>query len=216
MDEKGHLIFAKRELYIGRGWARIPRTPPGTPLNYNLLFAYGFSENALKLMCRYLKYRRQAVHPNNNFSSYEKVQAGVLQGFIDGPLLFNLFRDDLVLFLSGTILSNYADNNNLYSTGKELNIIKEKLRKDFKVVTDWFFENCICLNPTKCHYMCLGKNKENDIFNFGNISLKDNKKEVISGLTIDNKLSFDNHVKKICRKATQKTCALSTISNYLN
>ena len=220
MDEKGHLIFAKRELYIGRGWARTPRTPPGTPLNYNLLFAklkaYGFSENALKLMCRYLKYRRQAVHPNNNFSSYEKVQAGVLQGFSDGPLLFNLFRDDLVLFLSGTILSNYADNNNLYSTGKELNIIKEKLRKDFKVVTDWFFENCICLNPTKCHYMCLGKNKENDIFNCGNISLKDNKKEVISGLTIDNKLSFDNHVKKICRKATQKTCALSTISNYLN
>ena len=29
------------------------------------------------------------------------------------------------------------------------------------------------------------------------MSLKANKKEVISGLTIDNKLSFDNHVKKI-------------------
>ena len=32
-----------------------------------------------------------------------------------------------------TFLSNYADDNNLYSIGKELDIIKEKLQKDFKV-----------------------------------------------------------------------------------
>ena len=100
-----------------------------------------------------------------------------------------------MLFLSKTFLSNYPDDNNLYSIGKELNIIKEKLRKVFKVVTDWFFENYMSLNPTKCHYMCLGKNKENDTFNFGNISLKNSKEVAILGLTIDKKLSFDNHVK---------------------
>ena len=100
-----------------------------------------------------------------------------------------------MLFLSKTFLSNYPDDNNLYSIGKELNIIKEKLRKVFKVVTDWFFENYMSLNPTKCHYMCLGKNKENDTFNFGNISLKKSKEVAILGLTIDKKLSFDNHVK---------------------
>ena len=103
-------------------------------INHDLLLAtlkaYGYSENALKLMCSYLKYRRQAVQINNNFSSYKKVQAGVLQGSIDDLLLFNLFVNDLVLFLSKTFLSNYADDNNLYSIGKELNIIKEKLQKD--------------------------------------------------------------------------------------
>ena len=56
--------------------------------------------------------------------------------------------------------------------------------------------------------MCLGKNKDNDIFNFENISLKNSKEEVILGLSIDNKLSFDNHVKKMCRKASQNACAL--------
>ena len=64
--------------------------------------------------------------------------------------------------------------------------------------------------------MCLGKNKENDAFNFRNISLNNSKEEVILGLPIDNKLSFDNHIKKICRKASQKSCALSRISNYLD
>ena len=93
-------------------------------------------------------------------------QIGVPQGSIDGPLLFELFINDLVVLLSETFLNNYPDQNNLYSTGKELDIIKEKLRKDFKVVTNWFFENYMSFNPIKCHYMCLGKNKENDTFNF--------------------------------------------------
>ena len=100
--------------------------------------AYRFSENTLNLMCSYLKDRRQSVQINN-LSSYKKVQAGVPQESIDGSLLFNQFINDLVLFLSEKILSNYADNNNLHSIGKKLNIIKEKLQKDFTVITDWFF-----------------------------------------------------------------------------
>ena len=183
--------------------------------NHDLLLpklkAYGFSENALKFMCSYLKDRRQADQMNNNFSSYKRVQAVVPQGSIDRRRLFNLFINDLVLFLSKTFLSNYADGNNLYSIGKELNIIKEKLR--IKVVTDWFFENYMSLNPTKYPYIFLGKNKEYDKFNFGNISLNNSKEEVILGLTIDNKLCFDNHVKKIYAKASHKTCALSRISS---
>ena len=46
--------------------------------------------------------------------------------------------------------------------------------------------------------------------------LKNSKEEAILGLTIDNKRSFDNHVKKICRKASQKTCALSRRPNCLD
>ena len=104
------------------------------------LKSYGFSENAIKLLWSYLKDLRQAFQiKNNKFNFYKKAQAGVPQGSIDSPLLFNLFINDIVLFLSETYLSIYADDNNLYSTGKKLNSIKEKLWKDFKVATDWFF-----------------------------------------------------------------------------
>ena len=61
------------------------------------------------------------------------------QESVDGPRLFNLFINDLVLFLSETYLNNNTDDNVLYSIGKDLDIIKEKLWKDFKVVTSWFF-----------------------------------------------------------------------------
>ena len=68
------------------------------------------------------------------------------------------------------------------------------------------------LNPNKCHYMCIGKNTESDIFKFENVCLENSKEEVILGITIDSKLTFDSHIKSMCRKAGQK---LSRLSPYL-
>ena len=76
-------------------------------INHDLLLAklkaYGFSLNAVKLMCSYLKNRKQQVQINNKFSSEKIVIAGVPQDSIDWPLLFNLFLDDLC-FLYNTVL----------------------------------------------------------------------------------------------------------------
>ena len=45
--------------------------------------------------------------------------------------------------------------------------------------------------------------------------LENSKEEVVLGITIDNKLTFDSHVKSICQKAVQKLSLLSRISSYL-
>ena len=71
------------------------------------------------------------------------------------------------------------------------------------------------LNPNKCHYMCIGKNTESDIFKFENVCLENSKEEVILGITIDNKLTFDSHIKSMCQKVGQKLSKLSRISPYL-
>ena len=49
-------------------------------------------------MCNYLKNRKQSVQIINDFSSFRKVRAGVLQGSIDEPHLFNLFIDEIIFF----------------------------------------------------------------------------------------------------------------------
>ena len=72
-------------------------------LNHDLLIAklkaYGFSKEALILMKSYLKNRKQKVQINNKFNSERDVIAGVPQGSIDGPHLFNLFIIDLTFFI---------------------------------------------------------------------------------------------------------------------
>ena len=86
-------------------------------------------------MCSYLKNRKRRTQINNNFSSGKKVIAGVPQGSIDGPLLFNLFINDLIFFIT-TFLSNYADDNSLYNTSNDLELVKSVLVNDFRAVKE--------------------------------------------------------------------------------
>ena len=72
------------------------------------------------------------------------------------------------------------------------------------------------IKPKKCYYMCNDRNTENDNFEFDNFRFENSKEEVVFGVTIDNKLKFDRHIKNICRKYGQKLDALLRITNDLN
>ena len=133
-----------------------------------------------------------------------------------GPLLFNIFLNDLFLFVEKSDLSNYADGNTLYSCGNNLEEVKQTLRGDFQIVTKWFYENYKVLNSGKCHFMCLGKNTVNETYFFNNTEIKNSSGKKILGITIDNKLKFNSHVKNLCKKASQKIWALPRLTNHLN
>ena len=119
------------------------------------LKAYGFSLNALKLMHSYLTNRKQKIHINNKFSSENTVIAWILQGSIDGSLFFNLFIYDLVFFIQYWTLSNYTDDNNLLSIGKNEDQIKNFVSLDFKIINNWFYENFMVSNAEKSPFMCI-------------------------------------------------------------
>ena len=89
--------------------------------NHNLLTAnlgaYGFERDSLSFVKSYLNDTQQRIGVNNNFSSWEKIIAGVPQGLILGPLLFNIFINDFFLFVASFTLSNYVDDNTLHAPG---------------------------------------------------------------------------------------------------
>ena len=91
------------------------------------------------------------------------------------------------------------------------------LLSDFRTVKDWFYENFMILNPGKCYFIFIGKDThDEDVFYYDNLILKNSDEEDILGVTIDRKLTFHQHTKKLCRKAGQKLSALLRLSLYLD
>ena len=156
-------------------------------------------------MHSYVNNRKQQVQINNKFSSESTVIVGVRQGSIDGPLLFNFFIKDLVFFIRYCALSNYADDNNLFSRGKSKDQVKTLLSPDFKIINIWFYENFMVLNPDKSHFLCIGIGIDDvEILNFNDWSIKNSTEVEFLGITLDRNINFHTHIKHICRKTGQK------------
>ena len=181
-------------------------------INHSLLLsklkAYGFSNQALRLLQSYFCNRFQRSIINGSFSGWNEVITGVPQGSILGPLLFNVFLNVIFLFISKCQLCNYADDNTLYKSGKNMQKIKDNLEMDFMILQNWFHKNHMVLNPGKCHYIVIGDDDPNQKMILNNNEIASSNEEKLLGILLDGKLNFDSHITSLCKKAGQNLVLL--------
>ena len=180
------------------------------------LSAYGFNEDACKLIHSYLLNRRQRVKIGDSRSEWLDLKKGVPQGSILGPLLFNIFLNDIFYNISG--LYNYADDNTISRHGETVAIVKKHLEDATNCALDWFSDNEMQANPSKFQALLLGTNLENSniSFNVAGAEITPSTSVNLLGIEIDHKLNFSSHIANICVKAGRQLSALARLSKMLD
>ena len=79
------------------------------------LKAYVFNENSVSFIRSYFTNRYQQRKIGSTFCYWNKLVFDASQGSILGPLFFNIFINDLFLFVNKSEISNYGNDNTLYS-----------------------------------------------------------------------------------------------------
>ena len=188
-------------------------------LNHELLVAklnaYGFDISSLEYIYSYLTGREHRTKINNSFSEWTDIKSGIPQGSILGPLLFNVYINDIFYFINEKQLANYADDNTSFATNLHLNTLLQNLETDTDILVQWFKDNYFKLNPDKCHLLVTNHSDDISVTVDG-ATIKGSSTVKLLGVDIDNKLNFNDHVSKLCGKVSLKLHALARISPYMS
>ena len=189
------------------------------------LRAYGMSAEATELLADYLSHRKQRVKLSgeNTLSSWLSIQNGVPQGSVLGPMLFNIFINDIFNFVDNGSLHNYADDNSSVTTGKNVGEVINALTTESNKLIKWFTENKMEANPDKFQCMILpGHRKEvknSDLcIPIGNQGTTVNNTSCVKllGVFLDNNLCFKDHVNFLCKTTTRQLNTLSRLAKYID
>ena len=129
----------------------------------------------------------------NAKSDTVKINRGVPQGSVLGPLFFTIFLNDLFYFVTEAKLSNYADDNQLTSSEIAPGEVQAVLVRDLGVTSKGFRDCGLTLTVDKCKLLVLPERKSDQV------ELGTDNVELL-GVVIDNKLNFRNHTSKLIQK----------------
>ena len=119
-----------------------------------------------------------------------------------------IYINDLFLFSSTFNIANYADDCFPYEFSDSINDVISKLENDSITLIKWYDCNYLMPNPEKWHLL-LNVTRDDLSVTVGNNYVLNTSCEKNLGVYFDNKLSFDIHVAKLCKKAAQKLHALA-------
>ncbi len=184
-------------------------------ISYDILYyklaCYGIRGDALKLLVNYLTDRSQYVEIDGALSDKSKLSIGVPQGSILGPLLFNIYINDLHKSSNKFNFINYADDTTLNSTleafGDRKNVpqIQNNINRELTKVNTWLFRNKLLINSSKTKLMLFYTYQRTSYIPKITLSINETPIEMVEhftflGITFDTHLTWRYHINNVTSK----------------
>lgn len=158
----------------------------------------------LSLFKSYLNDREQAVRIGNSVSNSNKINFGVPQGTVLGPILFSIYINNLFHLKTKGSIIGFADDTAIFYQGDTWQQLKELIEDDFKNISGWFDYKKLTINYEKTFFIpfCSYKNTlpeftvlQTDKIGNKIIKLKNHIKYL--GIIIDSHLKWDMHINNV-------------------
>lgn len=152
----------------------------------------------------YLEERRFVIKIDTEKSDERKVQAGVPQGSILGPLLYNIYTADMPK-MDRAKIAQFADDTAIYSTERQKDRVTNRLQENVNRISEYFKAWRIKINPNKTTGVYFNYRKRRIDARPEEIKIEDQKIEwkkeaTYLGIILDEDLNFnqqiDNNIKK--------------------
>lgn len=168
----------------------------------------GMRDNCLKLFKSYLANRIQAVKVNGVRSNPDKIEYGVPQGSVLGPILFNIYINGMFSIKTKGEILGFADDTAIFYKANTWEELRETVEADLPLIKNWFEYKLLTINMSKTHYLIFSCNRNNkpqfdslhlnSMGQFHTILPKEAVKYL--GVYIDSHLRWDTHIDYLCRK----------------
>ena len=188
------------------------------------LHTIGIRDDALQLLANYLTGRTYCVQVGQSLSRPKKLERGVPQGSVLGPVLFCIYTIELSWLLEKHEVGFrlYADDTQFYLVLNNINVVQNKINDIMKDVKNWMNKKQLKLNETKTECLIVGRdcdlNKLDDIQNIMvndvQIAVRPAVKDL--GVTLDRSLSMNTQINNVVRLAGYNLRNIAFLKKYVN
>ena len=154
----------------------------------------------LSLMSSCLLGHKQRVCLHGVCSSYSESREGLLQGPLLGPLLFNIFINDLNYVVPDVSLRLNADDTTLYASDVSPIALQFVVNRGLSRLSEWFDANYLLINNAKTQALPIGPCKYDFDLTLNGSGVTKLPSIRILGVELDSMLNFIEHISSQLKK----------------
>jgi ribonuclease HI len=183
------------------------------PYIFHQLKVKNCPRNIYALALDYFRQRTVTVE-TESLSITKAVEIGTPQGSRSGPIFWNILYDDFlnIKLPDGSSNQAYADDGLLKVIAPTMAQLSNTANEALEAIRTWSLRAKLTFNAVKTQALLISTNVKGPKLTLGGTRIKITPTIKYLGVTIDNKLSFTQHIEHISRNAQHSLARLSSVA----